>query len=369
MWYNVYGDKMLKDNLSVLKKIEDFGFSAYLVGGCVRDYCMKRESSDIDICTNAKPKDLVNIFEDAILPKEKYGAVTIYYKNVRYEITTFRKELKYENRRPVEIEYIDDLNLDLQRRDFTVNALAMDSNGNIIDLFNGIKDIKSKVIRSLGDANLKFKEDPLRILRAIRFATVLNFKMDTNILSSICDNAYLLKEISYDRKKVELVKIFSSSNAKYGIRLLKSLNVDKYLDFRLDKLRITSDVIGIWAQLDVCDVYPFSKIEKDMLNDIIKIVNNKSIGKYEIYKYGLYKTCIAAEILGINKKVIVNMDRKLPIRSRKDIDFSTYDAKKLLDIKEGKWIKDLFDDLEIKILNKKLKNKKDNIKEYILKNY
>ena len=105
------------------------------------------------------------------------------------------------------------------------------------------------------------------------------------------------------------------------------------------------------------------EIKERIKNDL------KSIGKYEIYKYGLYKTCIAAEILGINKKVIVNMDRKLPIRSRKDIDFSTYDAKKLLDIKEGKWIKDLFDDLEIKILNKKLKNKKDNIREYILKNY
>ena len=100
---------MLKKNLEILKKIEDNGYQAYIVGGYVRDFLMKYDSADVDICTNARPKDLIKIFNDAILPSEKYGAVTIKYSGIRYEITTFRKELKYENRRPIEIEYTNDL--------------------------------------------------------------------------------------------------------------------------------------------------------------------------------------------------------------------------------------------------------------------
>ena len=130
---------MLKKSLELLKKIEEHGYEAYIVGGYVRDYCMNNESSDVDICTNAKPKDLIKIFDDADLPKEKYGSVTLKHKNVRYEITTFRKELKYENRKPVEIEYTDELLEDLIRRDFTINSLCMDSNGNILDFFEGKK--------------------------------------------------------------------------------------------------------------------------------------------------------------------------------------------------------------------------------------
>ena len=109
---------MLKNGLQIIKKIEDNGYSAYIVGGCTRDYYMKKESYDVDICTNAKPKELIKIFDNATLPKEKYGAVTLYDKGVRYEITTFRKELKYENRRPIEIEYTNNLKEDIERRDY-----------------------------------------------------------------------------------------------------------------------------------------------------------------------------------------------------------------------------------------------------------
>ena len=216
---------MLNKSLELIKKIKDYGFDAYIVGGYVRDYIMGRESTDVDICTNAKPKDLIKIFNNAILPKEKYGAVTIMHKNVRYEITTYRRELKYENRRPVEIEYTGELLEDINRRDFTINSLCMDYNGNIIDLFDGKKDINKKIIKSLGDASLKFHEDPLRILRAIRFATVLNFNLDKEVINAIKINACYLKEISYDRKKMELNKIFSCKNKKYGFKLINSLTL------------------------------------------------------------------------------------------------------------------------------------------------
>ena len=113
---------MNKQNLDILRVLEEQGFKAYVVGGYVRDYLMKKNSSDIDICTNARPKDLIKIF-NANVPKEKYGSVVVYYKNTRYEITSFRKELKYENRKPIELEYTDLLEEDLVRRDFTMQCV------------------------------------------------------------------------------------------------------------------------------------------------------------------------------------------------------------------------------------------------------
>ena len=360
---------MLKKNLEILKKIERYGYSAYIVGGYVRDYIMKYESSDVDICTNAKPKDLIKIFDNAMLPKEKYGAVTIRYKDVRYEITTFRKELKYENRKPIEIEYTDDLNEDIGRRDFTINSLCMDSNGNIIDLFNGKKDIERRIIRSLGNPIYKFHDDPLRILRAIRFATILNFKLDKEVILGIKENAKYLKDISYDRKKLELNKIFASKNIKYGLKLINSFNLGEYLDLNFNKIKFTSDILGVWAQLNVIDKYSFTKIEKDTIRNIIKVVENKTIGKYDIYKYGLYNTSIAAEILGINKNVIVRLERKLPIHSKSEINITTQEILELVNKKPGAWLSSLYEDLEINIVNSKLENNNDKIKEYILKKY
>ena len=360
---------MLKKNLEILKKIESYGYSAYIVGGYVRDYIMKYESSDVDICTNAKPKDLIKIFDNAVLPKEKYGAVTIRYKDVRYEITTFRKELKYKNRKPIEIEYTDDLNEDIERRDFTINSLCMDSSGNIIDLFNGKKDIERRVIKSLGNPVNKFYDDPLRILRAIRFATVLNFKLDKDVVLGIKENAKYLKDISYDRKKIELNKIFTSKNIKYGLKLINTFNLGEYLDLNLNKIKFTSDILGVWAQLDVIDKYPFTKIEKESIKNILNIVENKTIGKYDIYKYGLYTTSIAAEILGINKNVIVKLERKLPIHSKSEIDITTNEILELVNKKPGAWLSSLYEDLEVNIINSKLENDNGKIKEYILKNY
>ena len=150
----------MKENaLDIINKIEESGYLAYIVGGMVRDYVMKRDSYDVDICTSATPKDLIKIFDDAILPKEKYGAVTLKYKDVRYEITTFRKELKYVKRRPVEIAYTNSFYEDMKRRDFTINSMVMNKDGQIIDIFDGKKDIDNKIIRCVGNAKDKFTEE------------------------------------------------------------------------------------------------------------------------------------------------------------------------------------------------------------------
>lgn len=359
---------MLNTCLEVLRDIEENGFESYIVGGFVRDYYMKKVSIDVDICTSARPKDLIRIFEEAELPKEKYGAVTLVYKNVRFEITTFRKEIEYLNRRPVELEYINDFMEDIYRRDFTINTLCMNSKGEIIDLINGKRDIDIRLIRVVGDANKKFKEDPLRILRAIRFATQLDFRLDKDTVNGIKNNMYSLKNLSYQRKKDELNKIFASRNVKYGLKLIRDLGLDYYLELNLNSIKVTSDVIGIWAQLDVLDIYPFSHLERTNIICINDILKDKKITKYELYRHGLYLCSIAAEILGINKRLIIKFNKKLPIRSKKDINITAIELCELLNKKEGKWIGNLYSDIETKILEFKLENDNKKIREYIINN-
>ena len=168
---------MYNTAIKLLKMINEKGFVSYIVGGYPRDLYLDRPSADVDICTSATPKDLKEIFGDIMLPDVQYGSVTVVLNNIRFEITTFRKEIKYENNRlPVEIKYIDNLLEDLKRRDFTINTLCIDSNGTMLDLMNGKEDINNKVIKMVGNPRLRLKEDSFRILRAIRFATILNFK-------------------------------------------------------------------------------------------------------------------------------------------------------------------------------------------------
>ncbi len=360
---------MLKTSVDVLKKIEKQGFEAYIVGGFVRDYYMNNTSVDVDICTNATPYELSKIFKEALMPSTSYGSVTLIYLKVRYEITTFRKELRYKNRKPIEIEYINDLESDLKRRDFTINTLCMNSDGEIIDLLNGRNDIKQKTIKMIGDPNLKLKEDALRILRAIRFATILNFKLDGSLKKAINKNRKLLKTLSYTRKKEELTRILTSSNAIYGVSLLRELKLDRYLDVTgLSKIKIIDDILGIWAQLDVIDKYPFNKTEREMIFKLNEVLKLKRIDNYTVYKYGLYIAAIAASIKGIEKKMIIALNDNLPIKGRSDIAIDINEVCQLLNKKPDKWLKKMFDHIEKKIVTKEIPNDKKIITNYIINN-
>lgn len=363
---------MLKQALKVLNKIEENGYVAYIVGGFVRDYVLGINSTDVDIATSATPKELMEIFQSSILPKEEYGSVTLYIKNDRFEITTFRKEIKYiNNRKPVEFEYIDSLLDDLIRRDFTMNTLCMNKNGNIIDLLGGKKDIEKKVITTVGNSNDKFSQDSLRILRAIRFATTLNFSLSDEVKDAIINNKSLLRNLSYSRKKQELDKIFSSNNSKYGVQLLLELGIDKDLEiYNLDKINLNNDIIGIWASLDVNSKYEqeFLHSEREIIKDVKEILNI-GISNYTLYKYGLYANQIVANMQGLDKSEIVGIYENLPIKYRKEIDVTSDEIKEALGIDPGPIFKKIYNDLENKIISNELNNNNKEILEYIKHNY
>ena len=362
---------MLDTALKLIKKIEDHGFVAYIVGGFVRDHLLGISSNDIDICTNAKPLDIRNIFKNACLPNECYGSITVVLKNVHFEITTFRRDITYlNNRKPIEFEYINDLLDDLKRRDFKINTICMDKNGKVIDLLDGRYDLEKQEINTVGDSYNKFSEDSLRILRAVRFATILNFKLSDDVKKSILLTKDYVKNLSYDRRKEELNKIFTSKNVRYGIKLLIELGLDKELELiNLSKIHDFDDLMGIWAQLNVEDIYPFSKNEKELMKQIREVLEKDNLDSYTLYKYGLYVCSVVADIKGINKKTITNKYNKLPILSRNEIVINGSDIIELLNIKPGKLIKNIISDIELKILNNELKNEKEVLEKYIISTY
>ncbi len=364
--YNVSGDNMLEKALTLLSLIEQNGYRSYLVGGFVRDYLMGNESNDIDIATNATPRQLKEMFPEANLSYEEYGSVTLLYKAVRFEITTFRKEIQYaNNRKPMEIEYIDNLYEDLLRRDFTVNTICMDKNGKIIDLLDGQKDIEDKMIRVVGDSNYKLSEDALRILRAVRFATTLGFTISDRAKEAINNNKDNLKLLSFDRKKQELDKIFSSLNVKEGINLLCELGLDKALDLnKLSEVVVTDDILGIWAFLDVTDLYSFNGNEKDLIIQINEAKNLDNLNNEVLYLYGLYINTVAGSYKGINKKDIIEKYNMLPIKSRKDLDITVDDITDVFNMGPGSYLKNVFKELEKAVLCGKIGNNNYDLLKY-----
>ncbi|MCH5166413.1 MAG: CCA tRNA nucleotidyltransferase [Erysipelotrichales bacterium] len=355
---------------NVLKKLEDNGYKSFIVGGYVRDTLLNIESFDVDICTSAEPKEVRKIFELNNANDDNYGSVSIKDKLYNYDITTYRKEIRYENRRPVEYKYTDSIEDDVLRRDFTINSLYMDINGDIHDTFGGLDDINNKIIRVIGNIESKMIEDPLRMLRAVRFAATLNFELENNLKSYIKQNKQLIKTLSFTRKKQELDLIFKSDNKIDGLNLIKELNISDVLDIKIESEVIdTIDPLGIWAQIEVSDEYPFSNEELDIINKIKKIINYGIIDNIILYEYGLYPSMIAANILGYDRNFVSDIYKGMPIYSLKDIDINGDDIIELLDIEPSSTIKDIMNDLELKILNNLLKNNTEDIKNYIIENW
>lgn len=369
--YNWLGEMLVNDKIkNILEKLQDNGFTAYVVGGFVRDYLLGIETYDVDIATSAQPKDVRVIFDLNNANDDNYGSILIKDKLYNYDITTYRKELKYENRRPVEYEFVSTIDEDIARRDFTINSLYMDSSGKIYDKVDGLKDLEDKTIRMIGNISDKMTEDPLRMLRAVRFSANLDFKLENNLKNYIKQNTQLLRTVSYNRKKEELDKIFSSSKSGLGINLIRELKLENDLDILIpDNIVESINSIGTWAQIEVKGDYPFSNQEKDMIDKIKKILGYGIIDNIVLYEYGLYPSIIASDILGFNRNYISDLYKNLPIYSSKDIEINGDEIIDLLKIEPGSIIKDIIRDIELNILNGNLENKKEILKEYIRKNW
>lgn len=217
----------IKDAKSIIKKLNINGYEAYLVGGCVRDYLLNKTPNDFDIATSALPYEVEDVFVHTIPTGKAYGTISVKAGSEYYEVTTYRLESEYtDSRRPETIRFSTDLKEDLMRRDFTINALAMDLSGNIIDYYGGRDDLEDKLIRCVGDPINRFNEDSLRKLRAIRFAAQNAFEIEKSTLKSIVENPSL-KGVSAERIQMEFSKIILSESPSVGIKLLLNSNLLK----------------------------------------------------------------------------------------------------------------------------------------------
>ena len=210
----------------IIDKFYNSGFEAFMVGGCVRDCLLGLTPKDFDVTTSAKPSITEKLFEKTVPTGLQHGTVTVIINNENYEVTTYRTEGKYiNNRRPESVYFVTNIKDDLSRRDFTINALAYNDNEGLLDYFNGIEDLKNKVIKSVGDPNIRFQEDALRMLRAIRFSCQLGFSIEENTYSAIKNNCNLIKNISIERIRDELCKILISNNCVDGLIHLKDTGI------------------------------------------------------------------------------------------------------------------------------------------------
>jgi len=298
----------------ILSTLINNGYKAYFVGGIVRDYLMDNLSNDIslidiDIATNAHPKVVKSLFKNTYDIGLKHGTIMVIYDNVKYEITTFRKEYSYINNRfPKKVKYINELKKDMKRRDFTINAIAMDYNLNIIDYFNGVRDIENKVIKTVGKPYKRFKEDALRMLRAIRFSCNLGFVINNDTLLSIKKNKDLLENISKERIYIEFKKTINGNyveNIKYlsifiQFEKFNFINIPKEKNYILRLSFVIGNIENIGVLLNL-------KVDKDTMEKVSKVLRNINYASLD-NRYGLKKLISQTDfetakiILLLNKK-------------------------------------------------------------------
>lgn len=226
---------------SLLRRLTDQGFEGYFVGGCVRDELMGRPVNDMDIATNATPEQVIALFERTIPTGLEHGTITVLIENEPFEVTTYRTETEYvDHRRPEQVQFVRELSEDLRRRDFTMNAIARGIDGEYVDPFHGIEDLRNGIIRCVGIADERFEEDALRMVRGIRFASVFDFEIEQQTWQALLNHQALIKHIATERIRVEMEKMIAGPYPYHGIELLLSSGLISYMkvDVPCEKLNL-----------------------------------------------------------------------------------------------------------------------------------
>ena len=375
-------NKKFNTAINVLEKFNEAGYEAYFVGGCVRDYLLNDEFSDIDITTNALPDEVKQIFKKSIDTGIQHGTVTILINGDSFEVTTFRTEDDYiDHRTPEKVEFVSDLKEDLDRRDFTINAMALDSNGKLYDYHCGERDLRNKVIKTVNNPNERFFEDALRMLRAFRFSSKLGFEIEENTLKAIKNNAELIKFVSIERIVNEFRKLLTGKGNKRSLELLLDSKLNNYIPF-LDEI---SKIIDFSNYTFCQSLYILSKINDISFEKLKELkLSNKEIKQIKIYEKinEDFSSNVPLEIILYNYDVndvtfIASYSNycdkediekiKLPIKSFNDIAITSMEIISIIDKPAGPWIKEIIKKLEEDIILYKTDNTKKDILDFLMK--
>ena len=379
----------LEAGIEVLKLIHMNGYEAFFVGGFVRDNLLGLESNDIDIATNALPSQISNIFK-VTNSGIKYNCVTIKYDEYSFETTTYRLEQAYlDNRHPV-YETANSLADDLKRRDFTINAMAMDVDLNVIDLFGGQEDLKNRLIRTVLNPQRRFSEDALRMLRAAYFAAKLDFEIEKDTLNAMRQCSNLVQSLTIDRICWELEKLFKSKHSLKGVNYLVQTNIAPYLkEFKTGIYFVNEQNLNdlTWEEfLMICfydcvdklnDVHFKSNISSKIKTAIELAKSNvkNNFSKLDLYENGLELILLANKVNALLKGSLNKSDefitsyQNLSIKSLGELAVRGQDIISTVVIKDNKQIGIILDDVEKMVINNKLPNDKESILKYIKKHY
>lgn len=396
------GNELFETALPILNQIEKHHFEAYFVGGAVRDYIMHRTIHDIDITTSAMPDEIEDIFEHTIPIGKEHGTINVVFNNENYEVTTFRSEGDYlDHRRPSEVNFVRNLYEDVQRRDFTINAIAMDKNYKIFDYFGGQKDIQSKLIRTVGNPSERFKEDALRIIRGLRFQSQLTFDIHTETFEAMQLTCSDIEYLSIERIVVEFKKLILGSNVKQSYHNLLSLKIFNYIPF-FNELDMTCVYINEplefeqWLailliknnNLPSLKQLKISNKEKSDIHTYIAIIETlpqittKDALKLFVYDYSDYyilkvlniysvlqnnQIPTASELI-INSLSIKQVVQHLQLHERKEMDVNGKDLLAHFNKNGGPWLKNVLREIECAIVTDKIKNNKEEILKWVNEN-
>ncbi|MDV0077302.1 CCA tRNA nucleotidyltransferase [Staphylococcus aureus] len=383
----------------ILEQIQDNGFEAYYVGGSVRDYVMGRNIHDIDITTSATPDEIESIFSHTIPVGKEHGTINVVFNDENYEVTTFRAEEDYvDHRRPSGVTFVRDLYEDLQRRDFTMNAIAMDTAYKLYDYFDGQQDINNRIIRTVGIAEERFQEDALRMIRCLRFQSQLSFDIAMETFEAMRTQMADIKFLSIERIVIELTKLMRGINVEESFNHLKSLKAFNYMPYfeqlDMNQINVTEPIdlelltAIVSVKFDINYSLKPLKLSNRQVKDInqyIQIMNalpsiiTKEQLKMFVYDYDtnlIKNVMVAADVLKANdiqghEPLIVNLQtidetlHRLPMHNRKDMMVNGGVLMAHLNAKSGPWLKDVLRQIEIAIVTGKVSNEETEILKWV----
>lgn len=385
------------DGVNILETIEKAGYQAYFVGGSVRDFLLKREIRDIDITTSASTEVIQSLFPKVIPVGIEHGTVIVRFNHISYEVTTFRMDGKYSDQRhPDHVEFVSNIEEDLHRRDFTINAMAMDRNGKIIDLFGGKNDLKDKNIRTVGNGFDRFREDPLRIIRALRFVSQLGLTIEQATYNNMKTVKNEIDSLAIERIKSEMTNFFAGDYIEQGILYLKSTGIYENLPIIKENPDLIHELAPPFSPLmsfgEIIAFFHFKKNKISVsqwikawkcsnkekqealeLTRALDYYDKRELDQWLVYQlpndlfpgfirlsHNLFKSS------NLNLEDLNEIAQKLPIRSQKDLNINGNDLIALFPhLKRGRWINDSLCKIEKEVVFDRLINTKTNLKEWI----
>ncbi|MCM3003212.1 CCA tRNA nucleotidyltransferase [Priestia koreensis] len=382
--------------MTIIETLEQHGHEAYFVGGAVRDVIIGREIGDVDIATSAKPEEVMSLFSKTILVGIEHGTVVVVLDGEQYEVTTFRAEGDYEDfRRPASVQFITSLTADLERRDFTINAIAMNKDGELLDPFNGQQAIKDRIICTVGEARERFTEDALRMMRALRFVSQLGFQLEDRTKEAIKQHKSLLQHVSIERITIEFEKMLSGRFVKQAITLMSETGVHGFLpglDGAARSLaKVANSHLGelkeqneLWALLllvlEEAECTAFLKKWKLSNRSIKEIefavaafeaVNRDGWTAQILYTYGLERALNVVRlqrafgIASLQFNEVKEWYDRLPIHSLKELAVKGTDLMSWTGKKGGPWLSETLQLIEQEVVAGRLQNEQSAIKEWL----